>query len=153
VTSTPSPARSAGLGLAAGVAGTIALTLAERAEMALTGREASDLPGQVGAKLTGHDPASDPSAVERLDAPAHWAHGIGLGAVRGLLGATRLAPRTATLAFFPLAWASDAALYRVLGLAPAPWRWSRGELGADLFGKGVLSFATSGAYLLLRKVV
>jgi len=79
-------------------------------------------------------------------------HGVGMGAVRGLLGASRFAPRTATLAFFPLVWASDAALYRGLGLAPAPWRWTRSELGADLFGKGVLAFATSGAYVLLRKL-
>lgn len=48
-----------GSGLAAGAIGTVALTLAETAEMRLTGREASALPGQVGTKLAGRDPEAN----------------------------------------------------------------------------------------------
>ena len=142
-----------GLGLAAGVIGTGALTLAEKAEMRLTGREASSVPGQVGAKLMGRDPGANPSVVKRLDPIVHWGHGIALGAVRGLLDVAGLGPVAATLVFFPIVWGGDAALYRALGIAPPPWRWTGGELGTDLFGKGVLALATSGAYIVLAKAV
>ena len=127
----------------------MALTLAEHAEMKLTGREPSSVPGQVGAKLVGRDPDADPALTKRLSPLVHWTHGIALGGARGLLDAAGLSPRAATLAFYPLVWGGDALLYRALGIAPAPWRWSRDELLTDLFGKGVLAFATSGAYILL----
>lgn len=135
--------------MVAGAIGTVALTLAERAEMAVTGRRASTFPGQVGAKLSGRDPASSPELVEKLNAVVHWSHGIALGPVRGLLGRAGLGPVAATLAFVPMVWGGDAALYRALGLAPEPWRWSRAELATDLFGKSVLAVTTSLAYSLL----
>lgn len=139
-----------GRGLVAGAIGTVALTLAEKVEMKLTGRAPSTVPGQVGTKLTGHDPAADPARVARLDPVVHWAHGIGLGAVRGGLDRAGLSPAAATLAFFPMVFGGDAALYRALGIARTPWRWTRAELATDLFGKAVLAFATSGAYTLLK---
>ncbi len=145
-------AEAVALGLAAGAIGTVALTLAEQLEMKITGREASDVPGQVGVKLTGGDPDADPERVEQLGPIVHWAHGIGLGAVRAGLDRAGLGPVAASLAFAPLVFGGDAALYRALGIAPAPWRWTRSELGADLFGKGVLAFATSAAYILLTNV-
>lgn len=141
--------KALGRGLVAGTAGTLALTLAEHAEMKLTGRKPSTVPGEVGAKLLGRDPDSDPALTQRLSPLVHWTHGISLGGVRGLLDAAGLSPRAATLAFYPVVWGGDALLYRALGIAPAPWRWSRSELLTDLFGKGVLAFATSGAYILL----
>ena len=145
-------AEAVALGLAAGAIGTVALTLAEQLEMKITGREASDVPGQVGVKLTGSDPDADPERVERLGPIVHWAHGIGLGAVRAGLDRAGLGPVAASLVFAPIVFGGDAALYRVLGIAPAPWRWTRSELAADLFGKGALAFATSAAYILLTNV-
>ncbi len=142
-----------GLGLAAGAVGTVMLTFAETIEMKLTGRAGSTVPGQVGTKLSGRDPDTDPARVERLNPIVHWTHGIGLGAVRGLLDVAGLGPLAATLAFYPVVFGGDAALYKVLGIAPAPWRWTRAELATDLFGKGVLAFATSGAYILLDKAL
>lgn len=141
--------RAVNVGLAAGAVGTVALTLAEKAEMAMSGRDPSDVPGQVGVRLSGREPAREPDLVKRLNPLVHWAHGIGLGAVRGGLDAAGLGRLRATVAFLPIVWAGDAALYRTLGLAPAPWRWSRGELAADVFGKSVLALATSGAYIVL----
>lgn len=142
-----------GLGLAAGAIGTVALTLAETAEMRLTGREASALPGQVGTKLAGRDPETDPELVQRLNPIVHWAHGTALGAVRGLLDLAGLGALLATAVFYLLVWSGDALLYRVLGLAPAPWKWTRTELLTDLYGKGVLALATSGAYILLDNAI
>jgi hypothetical protein len=143
--------RAVGSGLIAGIVGTAALSAAERAEMALTHREASTVPGQVGARLAGREPEDSGQLVERLTTPVHWAHGVGLGAVRALLDGAGLRPLTATLVFYPLVWGGDAALYRALGVADVPWRWRRADLLRDLYGKGVLAFATSGAYVLLAR--
>ena len=140
-----------GRGLTAGAVGTVALTFAEKAEMALTGREPSTVPGQVGARLSGHDPHADAGLVERLNPIVHWGHGTALGVVRGLLDAAGIGRTPATLAFFPIVWAGDAALYFAVGIAPPPWQWSRQELTTDLLGKGVFAFATSGAYNALKR--
>ncbi len=140
-------------GLAAGAIGTVALTVAEKAEMRLTGRPASTVPGQVAAKLSGRDPDKEPDAVRRLNAITHWAHGIAMGAVRGLIDVAGLRPVAASVVFYGVVWGGDAMLYRALGLAPEPWRWQRRELLTDLYGKGVLAFATSGAYIALDRSV
>ena len=136
-------------GLLAGAIGTIALTLAERAEMRVTGRRPSTIPGQVGVKLLGKEPDQASELARRLSPLVHWSHGIGMGALRGLLDVAGLRPVPATLLFVPVVWAGDAALYRALGIAPAPWRWERSELLTDLFGKSVLAVATSVAYIAL----
>ena len=133
-------------GLVAGGIGTVALTLAENAEMSVTGREPSTVPGQVGVKLAGREPQDWPQMVERLNPVVHWSHGIALGGFRGLLDAAGLGPVAATAAFVPLVWGGDAALYFALGVAPPPWEWERSELLTDLFGKSVLAVATSLAY-------
>jgi hypothetical protein len=138
-------------GLAAGAIGTIALTVAENVEMRLTGRPASTMPGQVAAKLSGRDPDEEPHVVQRLNAGMHWVHGIAMGAARGLMDVAGLRPLAASAVFFGVVWGGDAALYRALGLAPEPWRWQRRELLTDLYGKGVLAFATSGAYIALDR--
>ena len=140
-----------GRGLAAGVVGTLALTLAEKAEMKLTGREPSTVPGQVGARLSGHDPHAEMDLVRRLNPVVHWAHGISMGVVRASLEAAGMSRRSASAAFFPILWGSDAALYATLGIAPPPWRWSLRDLATDVYGKGVLAFATSGAYAAIGR--
>lgn len=138
-----------GLGLLAGAVGTVALTLAEKVEASISGREPSTVPGQVGAKLTGRDPNAHPEVAQRLNPVVHWAHGIVLGAVLGLLVFAGLSFLPATLVFFGLVWGGDVLLYRALGIAEMPWKWSRSELLADLWGKGIYAVATSAAFLAL----
>jgi len=67
--------RAAGLGVVAGAVGTAVLTVAERTEMAVTGREPSTVPGQVGARLAGRDIESNSALVDRLNPAFHWGHG------------------------------------------------------------------------------
>ena len=71
-------------GLLAGLVGTAVMTLSETAEMRLTGREGSTVPGRVGAKLFGVRPTGD-AAMARLNTRVHWGHGILMGSVRGVL--------------------------------------------------------------------
>ena len=44
-------------------------------------------------------------------------------------------------------------LYRALGLAEMPWKWSRFELISDIWGKGIYAVATSAAYLVLDQAL
>lgn len=140
-----------GVGLVAGLAGTVAMTISETVEMRATSREPSTVPGQVGAKLLGR--SGDPESPKRLNTPVHWLHGITMGAVRGLLGLTTLGPVLATVAHCGVVWGGDVLLYRGLGIAEWPWRWKRQELLADLFRKGVYAVVTGVTFELLWAAV
>lgn len=135
-----------GRGMFAGVVGTIAMTVSERLEMSLSGREGSEVPGQVGAHLLpGKDPRST-SDVATLNDPVHWVHGISMGALRGVLDVAGVRGPAASAAHFALLWAGDAALYRAIGVADVPWRWGAAELGTDLLHKGVYAAAAGATY-------
>ncbi len=130
----------------AGLVGTIAMTVTERLEMAVSGREASLVPGRVGANLLpGKDPASS-SDVERLNGPVHWAHGISMGALRGALDVAGIRGGEASAVHFLLLWGGDAALYRALGIADLPWRWDTDDLATDMLHKGVYAAVTGVVY-------
>ena len=145
-----SVARAMVRGMVAGAVGTVAMTLSERVEMSLSGRAPSTVPGQVGAHLLpGADP-TNPSDVARLSGPVHWGHGVAMGALRGVLDVAGLEGPAASAAHFALVWGGDAALYRTLGIADVPWRWSADELGADLLHKGVYAAVTGAVYEALR---
>lgn len=76
------------------------MTLTQRLDMSVTGRAASQVPGQVGASLLpGSDPKS-PADVASLNAPVHWVHGVAMGALRGALDSTGLQGAAASAAHF-----------------------------------------------------
>ena len=139
-------ARATVLGMLAGAVGTVAMTLTQRVEMSISGRAPSTVPGQVGAHLVpGTDPGSL-SDVARLGGPVHWGHGIAMGALHGVLDEAGLHGPAASAAHFALVWGGDAALYRTLGIADVPWRWSAAELGDDLGHKAVYAAVTGLTY-------
>ena len=142
-------AKALAKGLLAGLAGTAVMTLSETAEMRLTGREGSTVPGRVGAKLFDVRPTGD-AAMARLNTRVHWGHGVLMGAARGALSLAGLAGLPATAAHFALVWGGDAALYALLRVAPAPWRWGARELVTDLCHKGVYAAATGAAFDAMR---
>ncbi len=133
-------------GMLAGAAGTIAMTVSELLEMSISGREASSVPGQVGAHLLPSMDPDSPTDVQRLNSPVHWAHGITMGALRGVLDQAGLQGPTASAAHFALVWGGDAALYRALGVADVPWRWDADELTSDMLHKGIYAAVTGAVY-------
>lgn len=135
-------------GLLAGLIGTIILTLSETIEMKVTGRKASMVPGQVGYRITGNQPDNQRD-LKRVSTGVHWAHGIMLGAIFGLLSLLDLDPAIVTALFFGVVWLGDVSLYKVLGIAQWPWKWPGSELAIDLFNKGVYAAATGVAFALL----
>jgi hypothetical protein len=136
------------LGLAAGLVGTVVMTISETLESRVTAREPSTVPGQVGSKLLGRP--LDGDSPKQLNGVVHWSHGIVMGAIRGLLGLAGLGALAATVLHFLIVWSGDVLLYRSLGIAPMPWRWTGQELATDLFHKGIYALATGVTFELLR---
>jgi hypothetical protein len=121
------------------------MTVAQTAEMRLTGRAASMVPGRVASKLLRLEP-KDGQALARTSLGMHWAHGVTQGVVRASIGRLGLSGPTAAVAHFTLMWSSDALLYKALDISPWPWRWSLEELAPDLGHKALYVAATSAAY-------
>ncbi len=133
-------------GMVAGAVGTAAMTVSQLLEMSVSGREASTVPGQIGAHLLpGRDPSST-ADVQALNTAVHWVHGITMGAVRGGLDVAGLNGPVASAAHFALLWGGDVTLFRVLGVADVPWRWKPDELAADVTHKAVYAAVTGLTY-------
>lgn len=132
-------------GSLAGLAGTAVMTASQAVEMRLTGREGSDVPGQVAQGLTGIHP-EDGQTQAAMSTGMHWAHGVTGGGVRALIGATGASGPLAGGLLFAGLWGMDVSLYRALGIADSPWRWSKDDLATDLFHKGLYSAVTSLVY-------
>jgi len=135
-------------GLAAGVAGTAAMTVTEKLEQSKTGREDSMITTEVGAILT-KPPLKTGAQAKKLGQVVHWVHGITWGGIRGLLALTPLNSFVASALHYVSLWTSDVVLYRALGLAPLPHKWEKQGLAIDLFHKLVLSAVTSLVFLAM----
>lgn len=128
-------------GAAAGLIGTACMTVGQYIEGSLTGRQESTVPGQVAARLL-----SRPDDVESLSTPTHWAHGAAMGSLRGALSRTGIRGLGGSVVFFAIMWSADVVLYRVLGIADWPWRWTRAELVTDMGHKAFYALVTSASY-------
>jgi hypothetical protein len=135
-----------GRGLIAGAVGTAVMTVVQQADVAVSERAPSTVPGQVGAHLLPGRDVRSTDDVHRLNLVVHWAHGLTMGAVRGLLASGGLRGATGTGTHFALLWFGDALLYKSLGIADMPWRWSGRELVTDLAHKGIYTAVTGATY-------
>ena len=132
-------------GALSGIVGTAAMTAAQSVEMRVTGRRPSMVPGHVASKLLRLKP-EDEDALSRISIRMHWAHGMTQGMVRALVGRLGLQGPAAAGTHFALMWSSDAVLYKTLGVAPWPWKWTAAELAPDVLHKGLYVIVTSAAY-------
>ena len=137
--------RALAKGALAGLIGTAAMTAAQTAEMRVTGRKPSLVPGRGASKLLGLNP-DDNAALSRISTRMHWAHGMTMGSARALLGQTGLRGPSATAAHFALMWSGDITLYKALGIAAWPWQWSVEELMPDVLHKAIYAAVTGAAY-------
>src|SRR5918992_3828529 len=91
-------AASIGKGLAAGLVGTAAMTASSTLEARLRGRAPSSAPARATAKMLGIKEFDDDQAKARFNDLSHWGYGTSWGIVRGLLAATGMPPKKATVA-------------------------------------------------------
>jgi hypothetical protein len=136
------------VGLAAGLLGTIVLTVVEHVDMAITQRPPSFVPGRVLVAMTGGDPQQEDARARKLNLPVHFAHGTAMGAVLGALSLLGL-PAIATAGlFYVLLLGGDWLLYSALGVT-RPTDWSAADWARELVLKGVFAGAVALAFYLL----
>jgi hypothetical protein len=131
-----------GRGLAAGLAGTAALTLSQTIEMRITGRPPSDLPAQVAEGLLGISPRG--RRREHVATATHWFNNTASGLGRAALGGAGIRGAPAALGTFALYLGGAALVFTRLGVAPALPR------PVDLVHAGVYAAVTSSVYELLE---
>jgi len=142
-------ANSIGKGVVAGLAGTAAMTASSTLEARLRGRPPGTTPARATAKLLGITAFADDVAQARFNDLAHWGYGTAWGILRGLLGAARLPPRTATAAHGAAVWGSAQVMLPALEITPPSIFWGAEEVAVDAFHHAVYAIATSIAYGLL----
>ena len=111
-------ATAIGRGLLAGFAGTAAMTVSSTLEARLRGRAPSSAPARATAKVLGIREFDSDLAKARFSDLSHWGYGTGWGVVRGLLGATGLSPRRATLAHGAAIYGAAQVTLPALEIAP-----------------------------------
>jgi uncharacterized membrane protein len=121
-------------GLAAGLAGTAAMTIAQGAEFVLTSAKPSDAPVTIADKIKrragrGKVKRRHRSAVNQ---GMHWLYGTSWGLPYGL-AASRLdvAPEVSGPLFGMFVWAAALAHQPALGIADLPWKRSPASLGSE----------------------
>lgn len=138
-------AAAIGRGMAAGLAGTAAMTALQRIEMAIEDREGSSAPAEAVEKVLDVQPESA-AAEERLSQLTHWAYGTGWGAVRGLLAVAGLRGPAATAVHFAAVWGTALVMLPRLGLAPPVTEWGGKQIAKDALFHAVYAVATGQAY-------
>ncbi|MEY2440786.1 MAG: hypothetical protein QOJ46_212 [bacterium] len=139
-----------GKGLAAGLAGTAAMTLSSTIEMRRRGRDASTAPADATAKVLGIAGFTDDGAKARFSNLVHWGYGTSWGVMRALLGCTGLSPAAATAAHLAAVWGNEAVMLPALDVAPPFYTWGAKEVAIDVSHHVVYALATGAAYELLH---
>jgi hypothetical protein len=127
-------------GLAAGLAGVAAMTLAEKVEQRFTGRPNSYMPARVWERLFRLEPKPDSERLARNWA-MHWGQGILVGAVRGLMAERGVRGPIGSFLFMNVRLLNDQSLENGTGVGALPWTWPLDEQAIDLLHKAVYAFA------------
>jgi hypothetical protein len=132
------PLHTGARGLAAGLAGTAALTVSQRIEMRVTGRPPSDLPAKVAEGVLGISPRG--RQRELVATATHWFNNTSVGLGRAALGSAGLRGAPAAFGTFVLYLGGGALMFTRLGVASAVPR------PVDLVHAGVYAAVTSTVY-------
>jgi hypothetical protein len=128
-------------GLAAGLAGVAAMTLAEKIEQRFTKRPNSYVPAHVLEKLLKLPHKPDEERLG-LNWAMHWGQGIVLGIVRSIMAERGLRGPVGSFLFMNLRLLNDQTLENATGIGALPWTWPKDEQAIDLLHKGIYAFTT-----------
>ena len=135
-----------GTGLLAGFAGTAAMTVSSTLEARLRRRAPSTAPARATAKVLGIKAFDSDLAQARWNDLSHWGYGTGWGVLRGLLGATGMSQRQATLAHGAAIYGAAQVTLPALEIAPPSIFWGAKEIAIDALHHAVYATATGVAY-------
>ncbi len=106
-----------GVGLIAGLAGTIVMTICQKIDMEITGRKASNTPANAVREALDIKPVSE-SKTEDISNKIHWVYGTSLGMARGFISLFGLKGLAANSAFFTTVWGAELFMLPYLKVAP-----------------------------------
>ena len=135
-----------GKGLVAGFAGTAAMTVSSTLEARLRRRAPSTAPARATAKVLGISEFDSELAQARWNDLSHWGYGTGWGVVRGLLGATPMSSRAATVAHGAAIYGAAQVTLPALDIAPPSIFWGAREVAIDALHHAVYAATTGLAY-------
>lgn len=128
-------------GLVAGLAGTAAMTAAEKLEQMLTGRPNSFVPAHTLERLLRLPRKPDEQRLG-MNWAMHWGQGIVLGALRGLMAERGLRGPVGSFMFMNLRLLNDQTLENATGVGAPPWTWPVDEQVIDLLHKAIYAFVS-----------
>jgi uncharacterized membrane protein len=140
-------------GVAAGVAGTAAMTIAHGAEFVLTDAEPSSAPADVADRLKRKAGRGRLKRKHRRAANQgmHWLYGVSWGVPYGIVaGPSKVAPEVSGPAFGLLVWGAGLAHQPALGVAEPPWKRSPASLGSEAVFHLVYGLGAGAALRALR---
>ena len=142
-------ATAIGRGLVAGLAGTAAMTVSSTLEARLRRRAPSTAPARATAKVLGIGSFESDLAQARWNDLSHWGYGTGWGILRGLLGATPMSSRAATVAHGAAIYGAAQITLPALEVAPPSIFWGAKEVAIDAFHHAVYAASCGVAYAAL----
>jgi hypothetical protein len=132
---------AAARGALAGLAGVAAMTVAEKAEQALTHRPNSYVPARALLTLLGRRPGEHERPALANHA-MHWGTGLTLGALRGVWAAVGLRGPRAHVAHSVLRLSFDQTVENATGVGAPPRTWPVREQTWDVAHKTLYSLVT-----------
>lgn len=148
----PTPLGALGRGLAAGVAGTAAMTLAQTAYYKASGTEASSVPAEVAKRLIRGvmHRTVDEDRTELLNTLTHWSYGSSWGTAYGLVQSTvRRSAVPSGLTFGVAVWTASLIHLPAMKLAPPVWEYPPPQLASDVGFHLIYGVAVAAAYAAL----
>lgn len=130
-----------GIGLMAGLAGTIAMTISQNAEMKITGRKPSDSPAKAAREVLDIKPVTEGKS-EKVSNEIHLAYGTSLGVVRGILSLLNVTGLPASLVHLATVWGGEMIMLPALRVAPPITKEKPGEIALEAVHQLVYAITT-----------
>lgn len=139
-----------GVGLMAGLAGTLVMTICQEIDMKITGRKASQTPANAVREALHIQPVSE-SKMQEVSNKIHWVYGTSLGMVRGMISLFGLDGLAANSAFFATVWAAELFMLPYLRVAPPATKESPETIAKDALYHLIYAFSAGLVFDTIMK--
>lgn len=129
-----------GIGIVAGLLGTVAMTAAQMIEMQISGRGPSDTPYKAVKKTFGFE-ANSEEDKELISNVTHFAYGTTWGIPRGLLATFGTNGLAGTSAHFGAVWGTELSLLPALDVMEPVTKWQPRAIAEDVMFHAIYSLA------------
>lgn len=137
---TAQAAAGIGIGIVAGLVGTVVMTAAQMIEMQFSGRKPSDMPYKAVKKAFGIETRTDEDK-ELVSNVTHFAYGTTWGVPRGLMAAFGADGIAGTAAHFGAVWGTELSLLPAMDVMEPVTTWEPKAIAEDAMFHGIYAIA------------